>query len=618
VIGGGNVALDCARSAVRTGAAEVCMIFRKPKGEMTGFEWEVEIAQEEGVQICGSTLFKEIVIEENRITGVRCVRTEYHGYDEKGRILIDELPGTTHILPADIVIWATGQGCDLSFLPPDGSIKPAKAGIDSDSEMMTSLEGVFVAGDVHKGSTFYVVDAIGEGHHAARCIDRYLRGPAGIQEPVLPPAVKMDAMEVHRRISDGQASSHRRVPMVCLPLEQRRRNFLEVDLTLTEEQALVEAQRCVRCGECAECLECVAACDRGAIDHNMQERVDEITVGTIILATGFRDFDPGRIPALNYGKLDNILSAPELERLINASGPTGGRITLKDGRVPGSIAILHCIGSRDENTNQYCSRACCMYSLKLAQLVHEYTGAEVHEVYRDMRSFGKGYEEFYNRSIDMGIHFYHGRVSSITLAERDGEEKTQPGKLLVKWEEAYHNQPDHILVDMVVLSTGFEPQTDTGTVAANFGISRSQDGFFLERHPKLAPVETASEGIYLAGACQAPKDIPDSVAQAGAAAAAALSLMDQGCIALDPSIAEVDSRTCAGCGQCESACPYKAIELEFFRDKCYAKVNEYLCKGCGTCAAACPNKAISLIHYNDRELVAEIIGALSANIRETV
>jgi heterodisulfide reductase subunit A len=246
-----------------------------------------------------------------------------------------------------------------------------------------------------------------------------------------------------------------------------------------------------------------------------------------------------------------------------------------------------------------------MYSLKLAQLVHDYVDAEVHEIYRDMRTFGKGYEEFYNRTKEAGVNFYHGKVKSI---------KQKGKKLLVKWDEAFYGQPDHVEVDMVILATGFEPQEDSAQVAGMFGISRSASGFFLERHPKLAPVETTTEGIYLAGACQSPKDIPDSVAQAGAAAAAALSLMDQGTIALDPAIAESNSLRCVGCAQCVEACPYGAIEL--FNGR--ARVNAYLCKGCGTCAAACPNKAMSLIHFDDREIVSEIIGALSVSYPEEV
>ena len=182
----------------------------------------------------------------------------------------------------------------------------------------------------------------------------------------------------------------------------------------------------------------------------------------------------------------------------------------------------------------------------------------------------------------------------------------QNGNLLVRWDESFYNQPDHVEVDMVILATGFEPHEDAGQVASLFGVSRSRDGFFLEKHPKLGPVETTTDGIYLAGACQSPKDIPDSVAQAGGAAAAALSLMDQGTIALDPSMAEVKQALCAGCGQCVAACPYAAITVENGK----AVINSYQCKGCGTCAATCPNKAMTLIHYDDRQLVAELVGAL--------
>jgi len=602
VLGAGNVAIDCLRSLVRLGASEVKMVCRKPRSEVTGYQWEIDLAEEEGVRICDSQMFREIIVKDGKITGVKTVGTNYKGYDEKGRILIEELPGTEQIHDTDIVIWATGQGADLSFLPQDGCIQTTRGGgIEVNSEMATTMAGVFAAGDGRLGMTTYVVDAIGEGHKVARSMDRYLRGEKGLKERRKFPCAELTAEEVKEKIASGQFSPSKRIYLKNIPVEERVRSFKEVELNMTEEEAQVEAERCLRCGICSECLECLAACERGSINHDMQEERLDLTIGTIVLATGFKDFDPACIPELNYGKLDNILTAMEFERLINASGPTGGKVLLKNGQPPKSVAILHCIGSRDSKFNEYCSRACCMYSLKIAQLVHDYVGAEVHEIYRDMRSFGKGYEEFYNRTERMGVHLYHGRVKRIT---RKGK------KLIVHWGEAFHDQPDHVEVDMVVLSTGFEPQTDTGHVATTFGISRSRDGFFLEKHPKLGPVETTTQGIYLAGTCQAPKDIPDSVAQAGGAAAVALSLMDQGNIALDPSIAEVNQSQCAGCGYCVAACPYKVIAI---KDR-VATVNSFQCKGCGTCAGACRNKAISLIHFDDRQIVNEMLGALSADM----
>jgi heterodisulfide reductase subunit A len=596
VIGAGDVALDAARTAIRLGRPKVKIVCRG----MRASQHEVDAAEAEGIAIIRNRVFKEVVVSHNRIIGMLCLEARVGGI-VGGKRQVQEIPGTEHLIPGNTVIWAVGQLPDFTFLPDDGTIATRyPVGIWANEDLMTTLPGMFTAGDVRRGATSFVVDAIGEGHHVARSVDRFLRGTTGVLEPPKMPVATYEKAEIAAKIANGEASTAPRAKITTLPVEERQQNFKEVDLPMSEEEALAEAARCLKCGVCSECLECVVACERGAINHDMKEEVLDLTVGTIVLATGFKSFDATRAPELGYGKYPNVVTALEFERLINASGPTGGKVRLKNGKPPKSVAILHCVGSRDEKYNEYCSRACCMYSLKLSQLVHDYVGAEVHEIYRDMRSFGKGYEEFYNRTEKMGVHLYHGRVKRVTQRGR---------KLVVRWNEAFDGQPDRVEVDMVVLSTGFEPQADAAHVATTFGVSRSGDGFFLERHPKLGPVETTTQGIYLAGACQAPKDIPDAVAQAGGAAAVALSLMDQGNISLDPSIAEVNKFQCAGCGYCVAACPYNVIAI---KDK-VATVNSFLCKGCGTCAGACRNKAISLIHYDDRQIVNEMLGALSAD-----
>ncbi len=594
VLGAGDVAMDAARVAVRMGQPKVKIVCR---GMRAAFN-EIEAAQEEGIEILSGKTFQHIVVAEDKIIGVECLRANV-GEVVEGKRQFTEIPNSEHIVSGDLVIWALGQRPDFSFLPWDGSINTRyPVGVWADDEMMTTKPGVFTAGDVRRGTTFFVVDAVAEGHRAARCIDRYLRGSAGVPEPDRIPVHTMDRDEIKTAISRGIGSDKARVPISTIPAAERVNNFKEVELALTAAQAQQEAERCLQCSICSECLECVATCDRGAINHEMQDTFAEIKVGTITMATGFQDFDPSSAPEYGYGQFPNVITALEFERMINPSGPTGGQVLLKNGKPPQKVAILHCVGSRNENYHAYCSRACCMYSLKLAQLVHDYIEAEVTEVYRDMRTFGKDYEEFYNRTRQKGVNFYHGRIAGI--------EKNN-GHLRVNWTENFFNQPDHVEVDLVILATGFEPQLDAGKVARTFGISRSPDGFFLEKHPKLGPVETATDGIYLAGACQSPKDIPDSVAQAGGAAAAALSLMDQGTIALDPSVAYSNPSLCAGCGQCEESCPYNAVSVL----NNIADVNPYLCKGCGTCAAACPNKTMTLVHFDDRQLVAEIVGALA-------
>jgi heterodisulfide reductase subunit A len=354
-----------------------------------------------------------------------------------------------------------------------------------------------------------------------------------------------------------------------------------------------------------KCRACEKFCTAKAIDFDQKEEKMEIEVGTIVLATGFSDFDAKRAPQYGYGVLPNVLTGMEFERLVNSGGPTSGKVLLKNGEKPKKIAILHCVGSRGKE-HEYCSRVCCMYSLKLATLVREYVDAEVVEFYRDMRAFGKDYEGFYHRAEGHGVQF----------ARFDGDirvEGKENGKLTVIATDVYTGKKTRTAVDMVVLATGMEAQPDQHEVGACFGVSRSPDGFFLEKHPKLAPVETTTDGVFLAGACQGPKDIPDSVAQGAAAAAAALALMDHGSVELEPFTTHIDADKCGACRTCLGLCPYGAISMVDYKEKLIAQINEVLCKGCGACAAACPAGAATQSGFTDNQVLAEIEG-MFANI----
>ena len=366
---------------------------------------------------------------------------------------------------------------------------------------------------------------------------------------------------------------------------------------------VIDPETCIefKSGKCKKT--CIEACgERQAIDLKQQERIETIEVGAIILATGFQVFDARRIPYYGYGQYPNVYTSLEVERLVNAAGPTGGELVLRDGRKPRAVGIVHCTGSRDERTNRWCSRVCCMYSLKLAHLVKERTGAEVYSFYIDMRTPGKAFEEFYNRVAEEGVRFVRGKVADIYPADGDG-------RLIVQVEDTLLCQVRKAPVDMVILAVGLEPKADAQQVRRLFNISCSGEGCFLERHPKLAPVNTFTDGIYLAGCCQGPKDIPDTVAQAGAAAAEAFSLLDAGSIELEPNTAYVLEEACSGCKTCIGLCPYSAISLRAERNA--AAINEALCKGCGTCVAACPSGSIRQHLFEDEQILEEVAGVLA-------
>ena len=334
----------------------------------------------------------------------------------------------------------------------------------------------------------------------------------------------------------------------------------------------------------------------------MLERLEEIEVGAIIMATGFELYDARNMPQYGYGRLEEVYTALEVERLVNASGPTDGEVLLQDGRKPQAVAILHCIGSRDRQHNAYCSRVCCMYSMKLAHLIQEKTDAQVYEFYFDITAFGKGYAEFYERVQEEGIIFIRGKGAEV--------ERANDGRLIVRAEETLLGEIIEIPVDMVVLSTAMVPTTDVEQVAQLFHVTRSEDGFLLEAHPKLRPVETAMDGVFLAGACQAPKDIPDTVAQASGAAVQAVALLNRGQVEIEPMTAEVLAMRCVACGLCVEVCPAGAVEMVNVRGQRQAEINPALCKGCGLCVAGCRGGAITLHGFTDQQLLRQLTALL--------
>jgi heterodisulfide reductase subunit A len=358
------------------------------------------------------------------------------------------------------------------------------------------------------------------------------------------------------------------------------------------------------------CKACEKFCPTGAIDFNQKEEFITIQVGNIILATGYDLFDGRRVTQYGYGRLANVYTSLEFERLSNAAGPTNGDIVLRDGVThPASVGIIHCVGSRDRNYNNYCSVICCMQGLKFAHLVKERTGATVYNFYIDMRTAYKAYDEFYQRVLEEGTLFVRGKVAEVTDAARlPGEE----GKLIIQTEDTLVGKQRRIPVDMVILSIGLEPRADSREVAKLFGISCSSDGWFTEKHPKLDPVATMTEGIFIAGAAQGPKDIPTSVSQGAAAAARVLGRIQQGEIELEPVRATIDESRCSGCRICNNLCPFNAIL--FHSDRMVSEINPALCQGCGTCVAACPAGAISGTVFSNEQILSQIEGLLLLNV----
>ncbi|HDQ70602.1 MAG TPA: FAD-dependent oxidoreductase [Chloroflexi bacterium] len=522
VLGGGNVAVDAAMTAVRLGAEWVGMTCLESRETMPAHEWEIQDAVEEGIELFPSRTFKEVEATDGHVRGLRCVEIDFRGFVD-GRPDFDEIPGTETIIEADVVIFAIGQRPDVACLPDEAKIRGRWAAAD-DVTLATGVPGLFAGGDVMTGTRF-VVDAIAAGHRAARSIDAYLRGEDLPEpEPELEVA-ELTEEEARSKVARGEAAAEARHEVAKLPVEERLqpagdgRRFREVYPTFTVEEAQAEAARCLTCGICSECLQCVYACQKLCIDHDMQDEVIDLNIGAVVLVPGLETV-PGDIrPEFGYGRVDNVVTSIEFERMLSASGPWGGVVQRpSDGRHPHRIAFIQCVGSRDLACDQgYCSAVCCMYATKEALIAQEHDpNVEASIFYMDVRSFGKGFERYINRAKDeYGVRFVRSMVSTVTEVPGTGDVRvryaTDDGKNV---EEVF---------DMLVLSVGLCPPAGTRELAERLGVQLNAYGF--AEPAAYRPGQTTRPGIFVAGAFSEPKDIPETVIEASCVAAQASALL---------------------------------------------------------------------------------------------
>jgi heterodisulfide reductase subunit A2 len=599
VIGGGNVAIDVARTAVRLGAAQVEMVCLEARHEMPASDLEIHEALEEGIAIHNSLGPKRFIGADGKVQGVefkRCLSV----FDENRRFNPQYDENELTELPCDTVFVAIGQASDSTLLNDLGlGLAPGGRILTDPDTLATTRPGVFAGGDCTLGPAFFV-QAVAHGRQAALSIHNYLEF-GGLRE------IETKEKPVDKQLNDAErlrAKPIERNQMPMLPAETRVQSFDQIELGFTEEMAKLEGQRCLWCGQCCQCGECVRKCGPQAINLNERERIHELEVGAIVVATGIDVFDAGKYPEYGHGKYPDVITNLQFERLCNASGPTGGKVLRpSDGTVPRNVVFIQCVGSRDRaKGNEYCSKVCCMISAKqLSIFKHHNPEGQAYVFYIDNRAGGKGYEEFLRRAIEHEhAQYIRGRVAKV-FEER--------GRLVVRGENSLAGAPVEIEADLVVLATGLTPQKDYTTVAPALNLSTDKYGFFMELHPKLGPAETSLAGIYLAGGAQGPKDIPESVAQGGAAAAEALMLFSVGQVEIDPTVARLDERLCTGCKTCAGLCAYNAISFD--DQKKLASINDALCQGCGTCAAACPVAAIGVRHYTPEQIFAQIEGILA-------
>lgn len=595
VVGGGNAAVDAARVAHRLGAKEVSIVYRRSRAEMPAVATEIDEAEREGVKIHILAAPVRILSKDGQLAGMECIRMELGEPDASGRRRPVPIKGSEFFMAVDNVIIAVGQAVDRTTLPPWLEYTSWGTLVVDPTTLQTNIDGVFAGGDVVSGPAD-VIAAIAAGKEAAISIQRYLEGME-LTEGRAP------EIERVKEVPKEGVETQKRKAMPLLDLEKRR-SFDEVELGFDEKTAIEEAKRCLNCGGCSECMECVKACEAKAINHEMQDEHIELDIGAIVMATGYH------FPALNNyevyggGKYPDVISGLQLERLLSSYGPSGGEVVRpSDGTHPKTVVFIGCVGSRDEKTgNGYCSRVCCMYMAKHAIMLREHDPeVKSYIFYPTVRGpGGKMFEDFLVRAQEgAGAIYLRGEINEVYQEDK---------KIMVCGRDLEKDETVKIPADLVVLAVGMTPSIGTTDTARALNISYDDRHFILEAHPKLRPVETTTDGVFLAGTCLAPFDIPESVAQGGAAAAQVVTLFSHDTLSTEPMVAAVDSMKCVGCLLCADVCPFNAMESQVLRDgRTVAVVNESVCKGCGLCVAACRSQAVGLRGFSPQQVLSEVM-----------
>jgi heterodisulfide reductase subunit A-like polyferredoxin len=518
IVGGGNTAIDAARTAVRLGAETVTMVYRRSRREMPADEDEINAALEEGVQIHYLAAPVRVITQEGRMTGVECIRMELGEPDQSGRRRPVPVEGSEFTVEADMLIPAVSQSADRKIAELLGLETTGWGTIRADElTTVTSQENVFAGGDVVVGPSS-VVDAIAHGKRAAVAIDNYLSGRP-LNEGISKPEERsnpLDAGDLKRLKRTTERTG--RIAPDELPVADRVADFREVEHGYSAEDAQAEAQRCLNCAACCECMQCVTACKAGAVIHDQKEEKIELEVGAVLLAPGFEAFDASRRGEFGFGFADNVVTNVQFERILSASGPTGGNIVRpSDGKKPKRLAFIQCVGSRDSGCgNDYCSSVCCMATTKEAILAKEHEPElEVTVFFLDLRAFGKDFDRYCERAKKLGIRYVRSFIS------RTYEMPQTKNLRLIYADDGVRQVEEEY--DMVVLSLGLEPSSTLRRQAERLGVALNRWGFADTR--ELRPLDASRPGVFVAGAFQEPKDIPDTVMQASAAAGRAMSLL---------------------------------------------------------------------------------------------